>query len=254
MSGWSFDIMDMSWVEGTVGEVDFVVEALQLQGHERVLDLACGFGRHSIELARRGYSVVGIDITADYIEYARNQAENERLDVEFIHSDVIDVRYDDEFDVVLNMADGAIGSFRTEEENLRLFDIISSVLKPGGKHVMGVCSADYAVKHFPSRAWEAGKKSLSLADFKWQASTSRMIYESRVLKFGEVLEPFSNKFPDPEDDRVGMRLYTRTELRDILRTRGMTTIGVYGAYDTTVPASDDLLMSVVCSCKEKPAQ
>ncbi len=68
---WSLDIQDMSWVEDTLPEVDFVVEALQLRGQERVLDLACGFGRHALELARRGYAVVGVDITAAYIDEAR---------------------------------------------------------------------------------------------------------------------------------------------------------------------------------------
>ena len=251
MSGWSLDIQDMSWTENTTEEVDFIIEALQLQGRERILDLACGFGRHSLELAHRGYSVVGVDITLDYIEYARNQAAKDRLDVEFIHSDVLDVKYRDGFDVVLNMADGAIGYFDTEKENLRLFDVIAAALKVGGKHVMGVCSADHAIKHFPKRHWEAGSKSLSLADFKWQANTSRMIYESHVLKFGEVLKPFSNKFPDPTEERAGMRLYTLDELRDILRARGMTVLAAYSTYNTSAPASDDHLMSVVCSHKEK---
>lgn len=62
-AGWSLSIKEMSWVEHTREEVDFVVEALALEGGERVLDLACGYGRHSLELARRGYDVVGVDIT-----------------------------------------------------------------------------------------------------------------------------------------------------------------------------------------------
>jgi cyclopropane fatty-acyl-phospholipid synthase-like methyltransferase len=60
---WSLDIQDMSWVEHTKEEVDLIVKTMRLTGSERVLDLACGFGRHAIELAKRGYSVVGVDIT-----------------------------------------------------------------------------------------------------------------------------------------------------------------------------------------------
>jgi len=55
MSNWALDILDMSWVEHTTEEVDFVIEALQLQGHERILDLACGFGRHSLCATKRTY-------------------------------------------------------------------------------------------------------------------------------------------------------------------------------------------------------
>ncbi len=249
MGEWTPDMQVMSWVEHAAEEVDFVVEALGLSGSERILDLACGFGRHSLELAQRGYSVVGVDITPDYIQHARSRASEDGLNVEFICSDVLDVRFREEFDVVLNMADGAIGYFDAEEKNLRLFDIIARALKAAGKHVMGVCSADHAIKHFPKRHWEAGSKSLSLADFIWKDSASRMIYRSRVLKFGEELKPFSDEIPD--NGGSGMRLYTLKELEGILGERGMTIGAAYGGYDTSVPASDDQFMSVVCSHKEE---
>ena len=59
------------------------VTALHLTGGERILDLACGFGRHTLELARRGFQVVGVDITPDYIAFAREQAKREGLSAAF---------------------------------------------------------------------------------------------------------------------------------------------------------------------------
>jgi len=236
-------------VERTAEEVDFVVEALELQGGERILDLACGFGRHALELAHRGYPVVGVDITPEYIDHARMQASKDGLEVEFLCSDVLDVTFQEEFDVVLNMADGAIGYFESEEDNLKLFDIIAAALRVGGKHVMGVCSADHAVKHFPKRHWEAGNKALSLADFHWNADTSRMVYRGHALKYGETLDPLNNEFPDDRD--AGIRLYTVEELREILQQRGLTITAAYGTYDTSVQASDRHLMQVVCSRKKQ---
>jgi SAM-dependent methyltransferase len=245
---WSLEIKTMSWVEHTTEEVDFIVSALHLRGHERILDLACGFGRHALELARRGYAVVGVDITPAYIADARATAQRERLAVTFLEGDVRDVAFRDEFDVVLNMADGAIGYFATDEENLRLFDVIGRALRVGGKHVMGVCSAAHAQKHFPKRHWEAGSRSLSLADFEWRADTRRMLYQGRVLRFGETLSPFPDAFP-PSDDG-GTRLYTLEELETILRERELRVLAAYGAYDTAVPASAERLMQVLCSQKE----
>jgi cyclopropane fatty-acyl-phospholipid synthase-like methyltransferase len=150
MTDWSLDIEDMSWVERTTEEVDFVVEALDLRGDESILDLACGFGRHSLELARRGYSALGVDFTEAYIAHARSVAQEEQLDnAAFLLADVRSVSFHEEFDVVLNMADGAIGYFDTDEENLKLFGVIRAALKVGGKHVMGVCSAAHAAMYFP---------------------------------------------------------------------------------------------------------
>ena len=55
--------------EDTKRQVDFLIDKLELKGNERILDLACGFGRHSLEFARRGYEVTGVDITPAYIRY-----------------------------------------------------------------------------------------------------------------------------------------------------------------------------------------
>ena len=148
---WTLDVQDASWVEPTAREVDFAVEVLQLRGRERVLDLACGFGRHALELARRGYPVVGVDITPEYVDEARKRAAAERLEAEFIRADLREVSFHDEFDVVLNLADGAIGYLEAEQENLKIFDVIASALRPGGRHLMGICNAAYAEKHFPRR-------------------------------------------------------------------------------------------------------
>ena len=250
-TGWTLDIADMSWVEGTTREVDFVVQALDLRGDERILDLACGFGRHSLELARRGYAVVGVDFTEAYIARARSAAREELLgQAEFLLADVRDVSFHEEFDVVLNMADGAIGYFDTDEENLKLFDVVATALRIGGKHVMGVCSAAHAAKHFPKRHWQAGSRALSLANFRWNAVTSRMIYGGHLLKYGAPLEPVSDEFTDAD---TGTRLYTLPELDEILSQRGMRIMAAYGDYDTSTPASPDQLMQVVCSGRDRPS-
>jgi len=117
---------------------------------------------------------------------------------------------------------------------------------------MGVCSAAHARKHFPKRHWEAGQRSLSLADLQWNADTSRMIYQSHVLRFGETLEPIADDFPPTEV--VGTRLYTLKELGDILHERGLEILAAYGGYDVAIPASEDRLMQVVCSQKKQSVQ
>lgn len=241
---WTLDIQDLSWVERTTHEVDFVVEALQLQGPERILDIACGFGRHALELARKGYSVVGVDITPEYIEEARKRVRESRLEAKFICADLRDVSFHKEFDVVLNLADGAIGYLENDEENLKVFDLITSALKPGGKHLMGICNAAYARKHFPRRHWEVGSRSISLAEFDWDEQAARMVYTGYTLKYGETLT-----VPQGKGTASSIRLYTLEELREILQARGMEIRQAYGDYDTATPASDDRFTLLVYSQK-----
>ena len=62
---WKLDIKNLPWAENTENEVNFIIKTLRLTGTEKILDLACGFGRHSLALAHRGFSVVGVDITKE---------------------------------------------------------------------------------------------------------------------------------------------------------------------------------------------
>jgi SAM-dependent methyltransferase len=183
---WGMDILGMSWVEQTKSQVDFLWDILQLDGTQRVLDLACGFGRHSLELASRGCKVVGVDITPAYCAEAQKQAQEKGIKAEFICADLRDLRFRDEFDVVLNLADGAIGYLEDDAENLKIFDLISSSLKPGGIHVMDLCNGGYAAKHFPRRNWVFGSQSLSLADFEWDQRRSLMFYGGLEFIYGET--------------------------------------------------------------------
>ena len=97
---WSLDIQNLSWVEHTKNEIDFIIDVMELSGTERILDLACGFGRHAIELSKRGFSVVGVDITPEYIKEAEKIASIEKLSVKFICADLRDISFNNEFDVV----------------------------------------------------------------------------------------------------------------------------------------------------------
>ena len=240
---WTIDIQDMSWVEQTQSQVDFLWEILQLDGKERVLDLACGFGRHSVELASRGCKVVGVDITPEYVEEARKQAKEKGLNAEFICADLRDLRYRDEFDVVLNLADGAIGYLEDDYENLKIFDLISSALKLGGKHVMDVCNGGYASRHFPSRHWVFGQHSLSLADFEWDERRSLMFYGGLEFKYGEI-------FTRPEEIHSNpTRLYNLQELSEIFQKRGMVIRKAFADFEPTVPASDNTFQIQVFSQK-----
>ena len=175
---WTLDIQNQSWVEDTKRQVDFLIERLHLRGGERILDLACGFGRHSLMLAERGFEMVGVDITPEYVEYASGQAQGRGLNARFICRDIRGVDFENEFDIVLNMADGAVGYLENEQENLKIFSAISRALKKGGRHFMDIMNADYAEAHFPCKQWDAGEQCLTLSNFEWESKTRTLINQT----------------------------------------------------------------------------
>ena len=239
---WSLDIKEQSWTEDTVKQVDFLIKKLGLTGDEKILDLACGFGRHSLELARRGFQVVGVDITRAYVEDARKQAEKENLSATFLHRDIRDVEFEEEFDVVLNMADGAIGYLENDTENMKIFDVIAKALCHGGKHVMDIMSADYADTHFPCNLWDAGEIGITLSKFEWDRKSQIMLYGQNDFAYGECLTAPQFEAGDP------IHLYHLEEIKHIMKNRDMRVCQVFSKFDGT-PGNDDEIQMIVFSEK-----
>jgi len=242
--GWSLDIKNHSWTEDTENQVAFVVKSLGLTGKERVLDLACGYGRHALALARMGYDVTGVDITPAYVEDARENAAREGLPARFIQADIREVTFEGEFDAVLNMADGAIGYLEDDAENLKIFDVVARALRPGGRHFMDICSADHAEKYFPKKHWEAGQKALALAQFGWDPATRRMTYAGWEIPYGQPAQKPASKMEDADP----IRLYSLAEVKEILTRRGMMLTATYCDFHGN-PATDKELQFLICSEK-----
>jgi len=73
-----------NFTTGTSAEVDFIEKEMHHRKNARILDVGCGTGRHAIELAKRGYSVVGIDLSESMLAHARKKAEAEKVSVLFV--------------------------------------------------------------------------------------------------------------------------------------------------------------------------
>lgn len=241
---WDLNIQDQSWTEDTKKQVDFIIDELNLKGGEKILDLACGFGRHSLEFARRGFCVTGVDITAAYIDFAERCAKDENLNARFICCDIRDTDFTNEFDVVLNMADGAVGYLETDKENVKIFEIVSKALKPGSKHFMDIMNRDYAKTHFPCRLWDVGEKCLTLSEFEWESDTNTLIYGQTDYPYGTVLSK-----PDIDEGNV-IRLYPKDEIKWIFSDLKMTVRKTYSDFDGN-PSSENKIQLMIYSEKQE---
>jgi SAM-dependent methyltransferase len=207
---------DMAWTERTGSEIDRALTMLRPEGGERILDLACGTGRHSLELVRRGFSVVGVEIGEELVEIADKDAAEQGLEADFVQGDLRELDYEGEFDIVLNLNDGAVGYFETDEENHRTFEVISRALKPGGQNLIQVPNVLYARSHLPQRSWIPSSTMIELVEHRWNKKDRYMEGAMIPLKFGEVLEGLDKRI------EFRQRLYTVDELREIYDSVGMT--------------------------------
>jgi SAM-dependent methyltransferase len=211
---------EMAWTDRTGLEVDRVIKILQPEGDERVLDMACGSGRHSLELRRRGFEVVGVDISPDLIEIARRDATEAELEVDFVLSDLRDLEFDSEFDLVLNLNDGAIGYLESDEENLKTFEVISRALRPGGRNLIQLPNVLYAKERLPQRSWIPASDMIELVEHRWDKKTRRMEGKMVAARFGEVLASL-------DGIEFSQRLYSVDELRLVYASVGMELLTIY---------------------------
>jgi SAM-dependent methyltransferase len=202
------------WAQRTVEEVDRVVAILDPPPGARILDLACGTGRHALELSSRGYDVVGVELLEANVEVAREAATTGSLETEFIAADVRSLELEEEFDVVLSLNDGAIGYFPTEDENRKVFEAVSAALGPGGRHLAQLPNVMHAEAFMPTKGWIEGTSALELIDHRWNVHTKSLEGSTASIVVGE---PFDGLEFVP----FRKRLYSLAELEAIYASVGM---------------------------------
>jgi SAM-dependent methyltransferase len=205
----------LPWADKTSAEVDRLLTMLKPNGDERILDLGCGTGRHTLELIRRGFPSVGVELVEANVKVAEEDAEAQGLNAEFIQADLRELEFDEEFDIVVCFNDGGIGYFETEAENMRTFEVISRALRHAGRHLAQTPNRLHAERHLPEKTWILGSEAVELTEHRWNGKNSRLEGTAASIWFGE---PFEALDPIP----YSSRLYLVEELQEIYASLGMT--------------------------------
>lgn len=136
-----------NFTKGTLGEVDFIEKEIGFDKTVSILDIGCGTGRHSIELARRGYKVVGIDLSGSQLERAKRKALEAEVNVEFLKKDARDFNFENKFDLAIMICEGAFSLMETDEMNYRILKNAYNSIKPGGKFIFTALNALFPLYH-----------------------------------------------------------------------------------------------------------
>lgn len=112
----------------------------------RVLDVGCGPGRHALALAKRGAVVTGVDISEEFIRLAREGAATAAIEVAFECGDARGLAFDEEFDAVICLCQGAFGLPEQADDDHAVFDGLVRALKPGGRLALSAFSAYFALR------------------------------------------------------------------------------------------------------------
>ncbi|EKQ53369.1 MAG: methylase involved in ubiquinone/menaquinone biosynthesis [Methanobacterium sp. Maddingley MBC34] len=155
------------FTQGTMGEVDFLESEINYDKGCRILDVGCGTGRHAIELAKRGYSVTGVDLSENMLNKAREKAIDAGVPIDFQIADARNLQFEDEFDLVIMMCEGAFSLMETDEMNFQILECAARAIKKDSNHsklifttLNGLFPLFHSVKDFINSNMLKGDSSL----------------------------------------------------------------------------------------------
>jgi SAM-dependent methyltransferase len=207
--------------ERTRAEVDFIEGALAAPAGARVLDLACGFGRHAIGMAERGYRVTGVDFNSRYLEIARAVAEKRSLPVRWVEGDMRDLGFAREFDAVYSFFT-SFGYF-TDRENESVLENVARSLEPGARFLIDTANRDWILTHPQQRTWNQREDgALLMEENELDLRTSRVVTR-QILITPEGGPRLAKAFD--------LRVYTCAEMTALLGRHGIRVIECWGGAD-----------------------
>lgn len=127
-------------------QVAGLADILSLEPRSRVLDMGCGVGRRTLELARCGHRVLGVDLDESMLAQARAASKGERLNVHFLKADLRVLSYRAEFDAVVCL-DDVIGLLPSDRDDQRALESMRRALKPGAKLLIDVRNRERLMRH-----------------------------------------------------------------------------------------------------------
>lgn len=198
------------FTKNTVREVDFLLEELSLPPGGSVLDVGCGTGRHSIELAKRGYVVTGLDLSSGMLAKAAEAAKSAAVHVEWVHSDATRFAFPGKFDAAICLCEGAFGLLGQGDDPidqpLSILCNVSRSLKPRAKAVFTLLNATAVLRKYQNE---------DIADGRFDPIT---MVESSEYPPREGLPPIA----------VRERAFVPTELALLFRLAGMSVVNMWG--------------------------
>lgn len=217
MPEWWDGFFEGSWQDVQLGwwteeenraATDKIERAMELQGPVRILDVPCGDGRISLELAARGHDVIGVDITERFLAEAGRKAEERGLSVRWERRDMRDLTFESEFDAALNFG-GSFGYF-DEEGNARVAAGVYRALRPGGRFLIDMPTPETVFPDFRERFWRTVGEVLVLTENRYDHEAGRIDADWTVVA------------PDGrrETRHSSIRLYTYYGLTGALRAAG----------------------------------
>ncbi|MFW9989942.1 MAG: methyltransferase domain-containing protein [Candidatus Odinarchaeota archaeon] len=219
----------------TESEVKYFSKIMQFQLDHHILDLCCGQGRHSIELAKKGFKgIFGLDRSRYLIQKAKNDAKKSEVTCNFREGDARKLPYNtDKFDFVLILGN-SFGYFESIKDDLMVLKEVFRVLKPWGQILIDISDGEYIKKNYQSRSWEWIDKDYFVCRERSLSLDKQKLISREVINHvnkGVIIDQF-----------YAERLYSKTGISDLLKRVNFSDIIFHGSISPESQRDQDLGM------------
>jgi 2-polyprenyl-3-methyl-5-hydroxy-6-metoxy-1,4-benzoquinol methylase len=209
------------FTQGTRGECDFIEKEINFDKSLKLLDVGCGTGRHTIELAKRGYSVTGIDLSESQLKRAREKAGSDHLHIDFRKLDARKLPFNGEFDVAIMLCEGGFPLMETDEMNYEILKHVTKSLQAHGKFIFTTLNGLFPLYHSVKEFHDSNTKN---GNATYRSNTFDLM-TFRDFNVTEA-EDDSGKIRTLE---CSERYYVPSEITWLLRSLGYKKTDIYGA-------------------------
>ena len=221
-------------IDISIPQVEFLIDALGLNQNHRILDLCCGYGRHTINLARGGYNVTGFDLCERALKLIRQKSQIEDLRIHLVRGDIRALPFKDKFDRIYHTF--AFGYFESDCEILKVLEGISRSLKPAGKFLIDAINGTRILRDFMETCREEEAERYVLQERNYDEKTRRLRSEWTFI-YKDTGE--TNKHSIVE------RLCSVDELVSMIDSVGLKILSIYGDFDKSEYNQDSRRIIIV---------
>lgn len=209
------------FVQGTVGECDFIESEIRCDKSTNILDIGCGTGRHAIELTKRGYKVTGVDLSENQIKRANEKAGENGVTIDFQVQDARDLPFSGEFDLAIMLCEGGFSLMETDEMNFEILRNAAKALKNRGKFIFTTLNGLFPLFHSVNDFYKSAQK-------EGQSQCQECSFDLMTFRDHNTAV-FEDDSGNKRELKCNERYYVPSEITWLLKTLGFDKIDIFGA-------------------------
>ncbi|MFA5304941.1 MAG: methyltransferase domain-containing protein [Candidatus Omnitrophota bacterium] len=209
------------YVHGTLGECDFIEQEINRDKSLKIIDVGCGTGRHSIELAKRGYRVTGIDLSESQLKRAREKAKEQGVKIDFERHDARNLPFEGEFDLAIMLCEGGFSLMETDEMNFEILKNATKALKDKGKFIFTTLNGLFPLFHSVKEFYESAAK-------EGNSACKNCSFDLMTFRDHNTVA-FEDDAGNKKELTCNERYYVPSEITWLLKSLGYKKIDICGA-------------------------